>query len=72
MDDAINKIVELGHNTLLAKMGIRNAFELLQVNPAERHLLAMERQNKIFVDTCLPFELWSAPKLFKVLTDLLS
>ena len=72
VDDAINKILELGPNTLMAKIDIKSAFRLLPVHPADRHLLAMEWQNKIFIDTCLPFGLRSAPKLFNILADLLS
>ena len=72
VDDAINKILELGPNTLMAKIDIKSAFRLLPVHPADRHLLAMEWRNKIFIDTCLPFGLRSAPKLFNILADLLS
>ena len=72
VDTAINKILELGPNTLMAKVDIKSAFRLLPVHPADRHLLAMEWRNKIFIDTCLPFGLWSAPKLFNILADLLS
>ena len=66
VDDAINKVLELGPNTLMAKIDIKSVFRLLPVHPADRHLLAMEWQNKIFIDTCLPFGLRSAPKLFNI------
>ena len=72
MDDAINKVLELGPNTLMAKTDIKSAFRLLPVHPEDKHLLAMEWQSKIFIDTCLPFGLRSAPKLFNILADLLS
>ena len=72
MDDAINKVLQLGRNTLMAKMDIKSAFRLLPVHPEDKHLLAMEWQNKIFIDTCLPFGLRYAPKLFNSLADLLS
>ena len=42
VDTAINKIRELGPNTLMAKVDIKSAFRLLPVHPADRHLLAME------------------------------
>ena len=71
VDDAINKVLELGPNTLMAKIDIKSAFRLLPVHPADRHLLAVEWQNKIFIDTCLPFGLWSASNL-NILSDLLS
>ena len=36
---------------------------LLPVHPVDCHLLAMHWKNQIFVDTCLPFSLQSAPEL---------
>ena len=72
IDNAIQKILELGTNTLLAKIDIKNAFRLLPVHPADRHLLAMEWRKHVYIDTCLPFGLRSAPKLFNILADLLS
>ena len=68
----IYKILEFGPNTPMAKLDIKKAFRLLSVHPVDRHLLAMEWQNKVFIDTCLPSGLQSAPKLFNILTDLLS
>ena len=72
IDNAIQKILELGPNTLLAKIDIKNAFRILPVHPADRHLLCMEWNKAVYVDTCLPFGLRSAPKLFNILADLLS
>ena len=69
VDSAINHINQMGQGTLLAKIDIKSAFRLLPVHPADCHLLSMKQ---IFIDTCLPFGLRSAPKLFNVLTDLLS
>ena len=42
------------------------------MHPADRHILAMHWNNNIYIDTCLPFGLRSAPKLFNILADLLS
>ena len=53
-------------------MDIKSAFHLLPVHPADRHLLAMNWNTHVFIDTCLPFRLRSAPKLFNVLADFLS
>ena len=72
IDNAIQKILELGPNTLLAKIDIKNAFRLLPVHPADRHLLGMEWNKRVYIDTCLPFGLRSAPKLFNTLADLLA
>ena len=71
VDDAINTIMGFGPHTLLAKVDIKSAFRLLPVHPADRHLLAMEWDNRIYIDGCLPFGLRSAPKLFNILADLL-
>ncbi|XP_065917618.1 uncharacterized protein [Dysidea avara] len=72
VDSAIDQIKCTGRGALLAKIDIKSAFRLLPVHPADRHLLSMRWKKQIFVDTCLPFRLRSAPKLFNVLADLLS
>jgi len=72
VDSAIECIKQIGQGTLLAKIDIKSAFRLLPVHPADRHLLSMKWDQNIFIDTCLPFGLRSAPKLFNVLADLLS
>ena len=41
------------------------------MHPADRHLLAMEWRGGVYIDTCLPFGLRSALKLFNVMADLL-
>ena len=71
IDDAIKQITKLGSGTLLAKADIKSAFRLLPVHPADRHLLQMAWNGSIYVDTCLPFGLRSAPKIFNILADLL-
>ena len=72
VDNAINQIIAIRPNTLLAKLDIKNAFRLLPVHPADRHLLAMEWEDVIYLDTCLPFGLRSAPKLYNILPELLA
>lgn len=71
VDDAIRRIIALGRGTLLAKIDIKSAFRLIPVHPSDRHLLAMEWQGFLYIDTCLPFGLRSAPKLFNIMADLL-
>ena len=56
----------------MAKIDIKNVFRLLPVHPADRHLLAMEWDKRLYIDNCLPFGLRSAPKLINILADLLS
>jgi len=72
VDTAIEQIQTLGRGTLLTKLDIKSAFCLLPVHLADRHLLAMKWNNHIYIDTCLPFGLYSTPKLFNILADLLS
>lgn len=71
VDDAIKEIIARGPGTLLAKIDVRCAFRLIPIHPGDRHLLAMQWKGNIFFDTCLPFGLRSAPKLFNILADLL-
>jgi len=72
VDMAIKYILDMGPGTLLAKVDIKNAFHLFPVHPADCHMLAMNWNNQIYIDTYLPFGLHSDPKLFKILADLLS
>ena len=72
VDSAIDYIKCTGRGMLLAKIDTKSAFCFLPVHPANRHLLSMRWNKQIFIDTCLPFGLRSAPKLFNVLADLLS
>ena len=72
IDTAIKHILTTGPGTLLAKVDIKNAFRLLPVHPADRHMLAMKWNNQVYIDTRLPFGLRSAPKLFNILADFLS
>ena len=72
IDIAIKHILTTGPGTLLAKVDIKNAFRLLPVHPADRHMLAMKWNNQVYIDTRLSFGLRSAPKLLNILADLLS
>ena len=69
VDTAINHITELGPGTLLAKIDIKSAFHLLLVHLSDHHLLAMQWNKGIYIDTFLQFGLRSAPKLFNILAD---
>ena len=70
IDTAIEQIQTLDRGTLLAKIDIKSAFHLLPVNPEDCHLLAMKWRKQLYVDTCLPVGLHSAPKLLNILADL--
>ena len=50
----------------MTKKGIISAFHLIPVHTADRHLLGMKWKEYTFIDTCLPFGLHSASKLFSI------
>lgn len=69
VDDVARVVALLGRNTLLAKVDIKSAYRMVLVHPQDRMLLGMEWQGSIYVDTCLPFGLRSAPRIFTALAD---
>ena len=69
VDHAIQHIVTMGSGALLAKIDEQSAFRLLPVHPADRHLLGMQWKGNVYIDTCLPFGLQSAPKLLNWMAD---
>ena len=71
VDDAVREILDVGPGSLLAKIDIKSAFCLIPVQPADRHLLAMSWNGSLYIDTCLPFGLRSAPRLFNITANLL-
>ena len=42
------------------------------MHPADRNMLGMRWNDGVYIDTCLPFMLRSAPKLFNILADMLA
>ena len=72
IDDTVTFCNYVDKGTMLAIIDIQSAFHLLQVHPADRHLLAMNWRYNIYIDHCIPFDLRSAPKLFNILDDLFS
>ena len=42
-------------------MDIKSAFRLSFAHPADTHLLALQRDRGVYIDTCLPFGLRSVP-----------
>ena len=59
---AAQRVLSLGKGTLLAKLDLKSAYWMVPVHPEDRHLLGMEWQGKVLVDTALPFGLRAAPK----------
>ena len=54
-----------------AKLDIKAAYCNVPVHPGDRHLLGMQWQGRTFIDTCLPFGLCLAPKIFNATADAL-
>ena len=55
--------------TLLSKIDLKDAFRLIPVHPSQWNLLRICWKTRFYVDTCLPFELRSAPDLFNCLSE---
>jgi hypothetical protein len=71
LDEVMDRIVESGRGTELAKMDIESAYRMVPVHPGDRPLLAVQWAGQIFYDTRLPFGLRSAPKIFTAIADAL-
>ena len=71
VEDAAAYVFSAGQGALLAKLDIKSAYRNIPVYPGDRHLLGICWQGKTFVDTCLPFGLRSAPKVFNATADAL-
>lgn len=55
VDDAARIIMSMGRNTELAKVDIAHAFRNVPIHPQDRHLLGMQWEGRVYIDTCLPF-----------------
>ena len=69
--EAVEKIISLGHGTLLAKFDTRRAYRLLPVRREDRHFLGMRWNDLFYVDLAIPFGLRSAPRIFTRFADVL-
>ena len=71
VDEAVNRVLQRGRGTQLAKLNIASAYRIIPVHPHDRPLLAMGWKQQLLVDTALPFGLRSAPKIFNAVADAL-
>lgn len=69
VDKAVEKILQLGQNTLLAKIDIEHAYRNIPVHPDDRELLGMSWEGEVYIASVLPFGLRSAPKIFSAVAD---
>ena len=69
VDSAVERILQLGRNTQLAKIDIEHAYRNIPIHPSDRRLLGMMWDRELYIDTVLPFGLRSAPKIFSAIAD---
>ncbi len=72
VDDAIKKILSVGPGALLANLIFKVLFALYRCTPPIVICWPCSGMVTYFIDTCLPFGLRSAPKLFNIMADLLA
>ena len=71
IDTIVQKIRSCGRGARLGKLDINSAYRIVPVHPGDRILLGMQWKGQFYVDSCLPFGLRSAPKIFNSLADAL-
>ena len=71
VDDAIQHVVLLGHQSQMAKIDVAHAYRNIPVHPQDRWLLEMQWEERVYIDTVLPFGVRSALKIFCALSDAL-
>ena len=69
VDEAANRLLQLGQGALMAKVDIQSAYRMVPVHPEDRWMLGTAWRGNIYIDTVLPFGLRSAPKIFNALAD---
>ena len=70
-DDAVKIVVEVGKNSYMAKLDIKNVFRLCPVRKEHWWLLGFKWETNFYVHTCLPFGSQSSPKIFNDFAELL-
>ena len=72
VDDAVKLIQQLGRGSQLVKLDIKDAYCIVPVHPDDYHLLSIKWKGSTYVDRALPFGLWSAPKIFNAIADVIA
>lgn len=71
IEEVAQALLNSGPGTAMAKIDIQSAYRIVPVAPADRHLLGMAWQGRVYVDAVLPFGLRSAPIVFNAIADAL-
>ena len=69
VEDAARLIKSASPGALMAKLDLKAAYRDVPVHPDDQSLLAIRWGGTTYLDTALPFDLCSAPKLFSAMAD---
>ena len=67
--DAARAIQDRGRGAMMAKVDVKSAYRNIPVHPEDRWMMGMMWEGALYIDTCLPFGLRSAPKIFTAIAD---
>ena len=69
IETVIHLVQQHGHNCLMTKSYIEDAFRLLPIHPDDHHLLDFTWEGKYYYDTCLPMGCSSSCQLFEKISN---
>ena len=69
VEQVAKEATALGKGRLIVKIDIKKAYCLIPVAPKDLSCLGMKWEDKVYIDTMLPFGLRSAPKIFNAIAD---
>lgn len=69
IDLTIQQILQVGQGAQLSKLDIKEAYHIILAHPEDWPMLDVYWKGNYYIDTCLPFSLRLAPKLFTILAD---
>ena len=72
VDDAVAIIQQLGQDTQLIKLDIKDTYRIVPVHPADYNLLGITWRGNTYLDRALPFGLRSAPKIFNAISNFIA
>jgi hypothetical protein len=71
IDTIVSLVQKFGHNSLMAKSDIKDAFRIIPVNPLDYHLLGFVWKSQFYFDRCLPMGASSSCHIFEQLSNAL-
>lgn len=72
VDNIADRVMCKGKGALLAKFNLKEVYRQVAIHPDDRWMLGMEWRGHLFIDTALPFGLWSTPMIFNALAEALA